>query len=204
MEDLKDKQVKQHTARKKSKGTYTTLFATLAVIMMLLPFVTVFNDFLTRLVENTIFYNYIEIYIIPHIIKIVIVVLRLIGIESRPATSSVFLVFKQGRSLSLQLSWNCLGWQSLVIFFISILTGFQGKFTFFSKLETITIGILGTFLLNIARIVLLSLGIIYANEFFAQILHDYFSVLISALWLMVFWWFSYRYVLTPLGVENKL
>lgn len=93
------------------------------------------------------------------------------------------------------ISWNCLGWQSLVIFAISLLTGLSGNFTRLSKLESILIGILGTFLLNLARIVVLVLGIVYANQFFAFVLHDYLMILAAILWLFLFWWFSYAFVL---------
>jgi len=163
---------------------------------MLLPFVNVFNHFLTRLVEGSGAYQVIQNYVTPHIIKLVMVVLRFFGIKTRWG-QSMFLVYTKDGPLSMVISWNCLGWQSLVIFFVSLITGLSGNFTRLSKLECILIGILGTFLLNLGRIVASVLAIIYVNQFFAYVLHDYLMVLVTILWLFIFWWFSYSFVLIP-------
>lgn len=180
---------------RRAKSTFKTLFLLLAIALMLLPFVNVFNHFLTRLVENTGFYRVIQNYITPHIIKLVMVVLRFFGIQTRWG-QSMFLVYPEGKGpLSMVISWNCLGWQSLVIFFVSLVTGLSGNFTRLSKIECILIGILGTFLLNLGRIVASVLAIIYVNQFFAFVLHDYLMILITILWLFLFWWFSYAFVL---------
>lgn len=177
----------------KTKSTYKALFALLAIALMLLPFINTFNHFLTRLVENTGFYRLIENYVVPHIIKVVMVVLRFLGIKTRWG-QSMFLVYSDQGPLSMVVSWNCLGWQSLVIFFVSLITGLSGNFTRWSKIECISIGILGTFLLNIGRIVASVLAIIYVNQLFAYILHDYLMILVTILWLFVFWFFSYAFV----------
>lgn len=184
------------------KSTFKTLFALLAIALMLLPFVNVFNHFLTRLVEGSGFYKVIEIYITPHIIKLVIVVLRFFGIETRWG-QSMFLVYKEGQPLSMIVSWNCIGWQSLVIFFVSLITGLSGNFTRLSKIECVLIGVLGTFLLNLGRIVASVLAIIYVNRFFSFVLHDYLMVLVTILWLFGFWYFSYAFVLMPKAADKR-
>lgn len=184
------------------KSTFKTLFLLLTIALMLLPFVNVFNHFLTRLVENTGFYKVIQLYVTPHIIKLVMVVLRFFGIKTRWG-QSMFLVYPEGQApLSMVISWNCLGWQSLVIFFVSLITGLSGNFTRLSKLECVFIGILGTFLLNLGRIVASVLAIIYVNRFFSFVLHDYLMVLVTILWLFFFWWFSYTFVLTPKAADE--
>jgi exosortase/archaeosortase family protein len=178
----------------RARANYRVLLAALAVVLMLLPFVNLFNELLTQLVEQTGGYKWIELYVTPHLIKVVIVVLRLLGIAAKPG-QTMFLVYGEGRAKALTLSWNCLGWQSLVIFGVSLATGFQGRFTRLSKIEAVVVGLLGTFLLNIARIVFLVLGIIYANQIFVHILHDYLAVLATVVWLIIFWWYVYKYVL---------
>lgn len=95
----------------------------------------------------------------------------------------------------LKVTWNCLGWQSVLFLLISFGTGLQGKFKTFSKLEAAAIGILGTFWINILRIVFITILAGYFPSVFAIVFHDYFATLITALWLFAFWWFTYAYVL---------
>jgi exosortase/archaeosortase family protein len=165
---------------------------------MLLPFTTTFNDLLTQAVENSSAYKLIELYITPHIVKVLIVVLKFLGIKARWG-QTMLLVYGPGQPLSMGVSWNCLGWQSLVIFGVSLATGFQGNFTRISKLEAITIGLLGTFLLNISRIIFTILLAIYTPPVFRIVFHDYLAAITTIIWLLVFWWFAYSYVL----VERK-
>lgn len=178
-----------------SKGTYKTLFALLAVALMLLPFVNVFNHLLTRVVESSGIYRPIQTYVVPHVVKLIMVVLRFFGIKTRWGQTMFLVYTNKGEPLSMNVSWNCLGWQSLVIFAISLLTGLSGNYTRLSKIECILIGILGTFLLNLGRIVFTVILLVVSQPLFSLVLHDYLMVLVTILWLFVFWWFSYSFVL---------
>jgi exosortase/archaeosortase family protein len=62
-------------------------------------------------------------------------------------------------------------------------------------MEVVLFGILGTFLSNICRMSLITALAYYWNEFAAMIVHDYFAMFVSLVWMIFFWWFSYAYIL---------
>lgn len=185
-----------------AKTTYTTLFAILAIILILLPFMTTFNNFLTRLFETLGIYRFIEEVITPYIIRLVVVILRFFKIEAKLG-QTMFSIENQGEKLDFNLSWNCLGWQSLILLTVSLFVGLQGNYTRNSKIECTFIGILGTFLLNLSRIVAMVFAMIYINPLFAFVLHEYLATLITIIWLFIFWWFSYGFVLVRKGSRQS-
>jgi exosortase/archaeosortase family protein len=94
------------------------------------------------------------------------------------------------------------GWQTLVLFIITLVTGLSGRHTILSKLETVLIGILGTYLVNILRLVLVVVVYFLVGRPFGIVFHDYFSGAMTLLWLVVLWWFAYKHVLVPLALST--
>ena len=183
----------------KEKLTFKLLFAVLAIALLFLPLVTTFNEFLTRVVMEIKLYRLIQNFIVPFEVKMVIVVLRSLGIPSFPTLTSVNIGQTTTIGNNMTLSWNCIGWQSFVLLLITFATGLQGSYRLIGKIQTIIIGILGTFLINIARISFVIFIAYRLNPLAAVIFHDYFSTLLIILWLFFFWWFSYGFVLEKTG-----
>lgn len=180
------------------KKTFKLLFAILAVMLVLLPFVTTFNSVLTELINSFGLYQTMQKTIVPFESRLVVGIIRLLGVSAYLAKigeEASFYLEKGTILFPVQLQWNCLGWQSLLLLFISFLVGLQGEFSKLSKAECILIGFLGTFITNILRMVFITLGIYYINDVFANLVHDYFAALTTILWLFFFWWFSYAFVL---------
>jgi len=180
------------------KQTFKLLFAILAVMLLLLPFVTTFNSVLTELVNRVGLYRSLQQTIVPFEARLVVGIIRPLGIPAflAPAGERAAFYLQRGKEyLPVELQWNCLGWQSLLLLGVSLLVGLQGNFTRLSKLECIMIGFLGTFLTNILRMVFITVGIYYVNTVFALLIHDYFAAFTTILWLFFFWWFSYSFVL---------
>ena len=177
------------------KNNYKSVLIVLVVVLMLLPFVNTFSALLTKVVENTGFYKFIAVNIVPYVVRLVMGIINLFGVRTMWG-ETMFLVFKNGDPIAINISWNCLGWQSLVILFATFVGGgLSGNFTSRSKIECIIIGILGTFAFNIIRIAVSVLAIVFVNRFFASLLHDYLMILFTLVWMIMFWWFSYKYVL---------
>lgn len=176
-----------------AKSTFQTLFLLSAVILLILPFVTTFNEFLTSVVMKVKLYRVIQDFIVPYQVKMITAILRLWGIEAYPGLVTVSVGKAVGSSF--EISWNCIGWQSLVLLVISLFTGLQGPYKLYSKAQTIIIGILGTLLMNIFRITLVILVAYYFGRLSGIIFHDYFSTIMIITWLFFFWWFSFNYVL---------
>jgi len=93
----------------------------------------------------------------------------------------------------------------LSLFGVTLITGLSGRYTLSSKGETLAIGILGTYLINVFRLVLVVVVYFNAGRPFGIIFHDYFSNILTLGWLFFFWWFSYSYVLQQKisGVQNR-
>jgi len=132
---------------------------------------------------------------------LIVTVVQLLGYQAT-ASSSAISILKNGSWQKIEISWNCIGWQSALVLGVTLLTGLQGAYTRVSKLECFLTGILGTFLVNILRISLVAILIVYVRGIPATVIHDYSSVLILILWLLGFWWFSYAYILETKGQER--
>lgn len=182
-----------------AKKTLSTLFLILAVALMLLPFLTTFNELLTRIVLRTELFRFIENLVVPYETVLVRGILSLWGVETVPGTVSII---KNGRVDNIFIAWNCVGWQSVIILLVSLKAGFSGNFTKISRLETLLLGVLGTFLINLFRIAAIIIVFFYFGKVPAMVIHDYSSVLITILWLFFFWWFSYKFVLEEKEVRE--
>jgi len=180
------------------KRTFKLLLAGLAIILVALPFVTTFNSVLTEGINRIGLYHALQATVVPFESRLVVTTVRILGIPAFLAPvgeKASFYLLKNKEYFPVQLQWNCLGWQSLLLLLLSFAVGFLGNFTRLSKMECVLIGFLGTFLVNILRMVFITVGIYYVNTVFALLIHDYFMALTTITWLFFFWWFSYGFVL---------
>ena len=143
-------------------------------------------------------YRSIQDVIVPYELKIVGSLLTIVGIPIRVGQAYIEWTRATGEPEVIYLAWNCVGWQMLVLFVITLLTGLSGRHALISKLETLFIGILGTYLVNVLRLVLVVVVYFFVGRAFGIVFHDYFSSVMTLLWLLFFWWFAYKQVLTPL------
>lgn len=175
----------------KQKQVFLIIFVALAIMLMAMPFTLSFNDFLTQTVQRFGWYKWIEKNIVPWEIKLVGVMVQAVGIK--------FIAYPEGftaNGIYAQLSWNCLGWQSLLLFLLSLPFGYQGgEYTLLSKIEAFIIGVLGTFLINLLRISFTVVLLVVSRPLYAIVFHDYLAAIMTVVWLIIFWWFSYSFVL---------
>ncbi len=176
------------------KKTFKTIFIITTVLLITLPAVTTFNEILTSIVMKIQFYRVIQEFIVPIQAKMIVVVIGLFGIKAIPTPLGVNIGTIQTIN-HVTISWNCIGWQSFLLFVLTLITGLQGPYTRYSKAQTILIGFLGTFLMNITRISLVVLMTQFISKTAGIIFHDYFSTAMTVAWLFFFWWFSFTYVL---------
>lgn len=187
-----------------SKDTFLTLFLILTLVLVFMPFLATFNDLLTRAVINLRGYSFIRDYIVPAEVRMVAVVLAGLGFDVAVTSEYVVLGQTQEQPFIAEIVWNCIGWQSLLFFIITAFVGLQGdKYTNLSKAKAAIIGVLGTFLVNIFRIVFVVLVAFYFGQYPAIIIHDYGSILAVIFWLFFFWWFAYSFVLEEAKVQGS-
>jgi exosortase/archaeosortase family protein len=185
----------------KQKRVFAYIFLGFSLILAVLPLVVTVNEFLTRIVEENLFYLWIQEYVVPIEAKMMGVMLLPLGYKYAfsPTSSSIVV-----NGLNMRITWNCLGWQSFLLFFITLLVGFRGKYSKFSVIEALGIGILGTFWLNIFRMLLTVLLAVHTPSIFRVVFHDYLAAGTTVVWLFVFWWFSYAYVLEERGGREHI
>mgnify|MGYP001566969011 CR=1 FL=1 len=180
------------------KATFKKLFAGIAILLAVLPFIVTFSAVLTSLFNKIGWYVWLQDVVVPFEARLVAVLLRLVNIKGivTPGASFAMLLEREGSSyLPVSLEWNCLGWQSLVLLGLTLATGLRGKWKAISKPETVVLGVLGTFLINVFRMAFITSLAYYWNNVAAMIIHDYFAAFVALLWLIFFWWFSYSFVL---------
>ena len=181
-----------------AKKAISGIFGVLIVFLMLFPFINTFNQFLVKIIEPVLFLGLNEEVIIPYEARLVKVLLGFLSVPTAYSTSDsgiITLVGKTGGLDPIAIAWNCLGWQSLVLILSSIFVGLRGKFTMLSKLEALFIGLMITFWLNIFRLTAIFYLYYHYNRDVAMIFHNWGAIVITIVWLVVFWWFAFRYVL---------
>jgi len=188
----------------KQKQTFSHLLAGLAVLLAVLPAVVTFSAVLTALFNKFAWYVWLQATVVPFEARLVAVLLKLVKIsaEITPGQNFALILNKPGGIfIPVELQWNCLGWQSLILLALTLITGLKGKWKLVSKVEVLILGIAGTFLVNLLRMALVTSLAYYVNGGAAMIIHDYFAALIAILWLIFFWWFSYKYILEEASVK---
>jgi len=179
-----------------------------AILLMILPFVTTFNEFLTRIVETAGLDSILEDWVVPFEARMIAVLLGFFGIPTQVSPSTIYLD-KGGFFLPVYISWNCVGWQSFILYTATLITGFQGPFTRISKIESMVVGFLGTFLVNLLRMASVAVIAYFFGQLPAVIYHDYGSTIIILVWLFAYWWFCHGWLLEPLeelpdeGIEER-
>ena len=171
-----------------------TLVAVASIALLILPFFSTFGQLLTSLAMAAGFDAWLGQWIAPLEAHIVHGALALFGIPSGSA-GSILYVGAGAHSLALYISWNCVGWQTVLFLGISMLTGLQGDYTKRSRIETAALGVAGIIVLNITRITVVALVAYWFGQLPAIIVHDYGSVIATVAFLMAFWAFAYNSVL---------
>ena len=175
---------------KTGRERFSAIFIIFALLLMMLPFISTFNEFLTSLFLKWELYRILQNFVVPYEAKIIAGLMNLVRIPAEGVPKGVWI---KGNFLEIQ--WNCLGWQSAVLLLASLISGFQGKFSWPSRAEVVIIGLLGTFLINIFRLTFVGFLAVGVKKSVAVFFHDYLSLVFVLMWFFVFWWFSYSYVL---------
>jgi len=182
----------------KQKFTFKIIFLGLAIILMFLPFFAALNSFLTQFLNKAGWYQPIQKHIVPWEARLVAAAIYPLGIKTRIMAGPsrfAFYMIKDESIIPVDLAWNCLGWQSMLLFIVSLAAGLRGRFTNISRLEAVVFGFFGTLLVNVLRMSFIAAGIYYINEVFAMVVHDYVAAFLTLIWLVFFWWFCYSFIL---------
>ena len=172
--------------------TFALVLGVAAAALLLLPFVTSFDDLLTGAAMRLGIDNHIS-GLVPAESRMVVVLLNLMGVG---ASAHGAYIRVPGSISSLFISWNCLGWQSLLLLGLTMITGLRGGYNRGALVQVALAGLLGTFIVNLVRVTVVCLLAARAGYLAATLFHDYGGTLLLIAWLFGFWASAYRWVLT--------
>jgi len=173
---------------------FAMLLALSAVLLVVLPFVSTFDDVLTAVGMRLGIAAPLQA-IVPAEVRVTVAILAVFGIHAGAAGNQLVVWNSSGAPQTLFISWNCVGWQSLVLLVLSFLVGLRGSMGWTSRVEVIVFGILGTVLVNLARIATVCVLAAAAGYLPAVLFHDYGGTLLLVGWLFVFWFIAFRWLL---------
>jgi exosortase/archaeosortase family protein len=173
-----------------------TLLALLCAMLMLLPLVTTFDDLLTAWAMQLGANNPLQT-IVPVEARMVVGLIGLAGIHAAASGSHLVVWDGAGAMHTLFISWNCIGWQSLVLLGVSFLSGLRGRHALEARLQVIVIGVAGTMLLNLLRVAAVATIAATVGVTPAVLFHDYGGTILVVAFLFGFWIFVQRWVLVP-------
>jgi len=171
-----------------------TLLAGLSLILLALPFVTTYNDLLTSWAMQLGVAQPLQS-VSPIEARMVVALLQVFGIHAAASGSHLVVWGSAGQPTDLFISWNCIGWQSLVLLGISLAVGLRGHYSLEARIQVFLFGLLGTVLVNLVRVTLVCLLAAVAGRTPALIFHDYGGTLITVAWLFAFWTVAQRWML---------
>jgi exosortase/archaeosortase family protein len=178
------------------------VLAACCLVLLALPFVTSYNDLLTAAGMRLGVAGPLQT-VSPFEARMVVGLLRLLGVHAA-AAGSALVVWGPDGPANLFISWNCIGWQSLVLLGLSLVAGLRGGGRE-AAAQVIAIGLLGTVLVNVLRVTAVCLLAATAGRWPAVVFHDYGGTLMTIAWLFVFWIGVQRWLLVDrLGPRDEV
>ena len=172
---------------------FAMLLAFSALILAVLPFVSTFDDVLTSIGMRLGIAGPLQV-IVPGEVRVAVGLLGLFGVHAGAAGNQLVVWSRSGAAQTLFISWNCVGWQSLILLGISLVVGLRGPMGIVSRIEIIAFGIMGTVLINILRITAVCFLAAEAGYTPAILFHDYGGTLLLVAWLFTFWFMAFRWL----------
>lgn len=172
------------------------LVAVGSIALLIMPVFSTFGELLTNLAIASGVDAALGQWVAPAEARLVHGLLALLGYGSA-ASGSVLSITDGVRDVSLYISWNCVGWQTLIFLGLTLPSGLQGDHTLRSKLEAAALGVFGIALLNVLRITAVGLVALHFGQLPAVVVHDYGSVVATVVFLMLFWSAAYNGILEP-------
>jgi exosortase/archaeosortase family protein len=188
----------------REKGTvYVGLLAATCAMLLVLPFVTTFDELLTAATKQFGLAHPLLSLAAPEA-RAVVAILGFLGVQAQAAGGQLYVWDWTGQRQALLISTTCIGWQSLILLGLSCLVGLRGAYSKEGKAQVLLIGVLGTVLVNLIRMTIVSLVAAEFGFWPAVLVHDYGGTLIIVAWLFAFWASVHRWILveaSPAGRE---
>jgi exosortase/archaeosortase family protein len=173
-----------------------TLLAISCGLLMVMPLVTTFDDFLTSWALQLGANNPLQA-IVPFEARMVVGMLSVFGVHAAASGNYMVVWDRSGAMHTLLIAWNCIGWQSLVLLGMTFLSGLRGEHPLEARVQIVFIGIAGTMLLNLMRVAAVAALAATWGQTPAVLFHDYGGTILVVGWLFAFWIFVQRWLIRP-------
>ena len=173
-----------------------TVVAIACALLMVLPLVTTFNDLLTAWAMLLGASNPLQA-VVPVEARMVVTLLSLAGVHAAASASNIQVWDGSGSMRVLFISWNCIGWQSLILFGVSLLSGLRRDSSLESRMQVFCIGVAATMLLNLLRVATVAYLAATVGMTPAILFHDYGGTILFVGFLFAFWTLAQRWLLEP-------
>jgi len=117
------------------------------------PFIATFDDLLAAPAQRSGLDAMVAGIAAPEA-RMIAAALNLVGVHAA-STGATLWVFG-AHPIKLVIGWNCVGWEGLVIFGMTLVVGLRPQEHWEAHLHILIIGILGTVVVNLVRIALVS------------------------------------------------
>ena len=172
-----------------------------AVLMLLTPFVTTLDDLLAAVAQHFGLDAAVAFIAIPEA-RLVAVVLNLIGIAA--SSDGPHITVAGAHPVTLVIGWNCVGWQGLVLLGLTYLVGLRPQDSLEARMHVVMIGVLGTVIINLGRIAIVSVLAARVGYYPAIFVHDWAATIVTVIWLTGFWLFAQRWILEPTVTSREI
>ena len=183
------------------RSVYIGLLAAGCGMLLILPFITTFDEFLTAATKQFGLVHPLLSLAAPEA-RAVVAILGVLGIQAQAAGGELYVWDWAGQRQALLISTTCIGWQSLILLGLSCLVGLRGPYSREAKIQVLLIGVLGTILVNLFRMTIVCVVAAEFGYWPAVLVHDYGGTLIIVAWLFGFWAFAHRWILGVLPYDE--
>jgi exosortase/archaeosortase family protein len=164
-----------------------------AIFMLLTPFVATLDDLLAALAQRFGLDAAVAFIAIPEA-RLVAVALNVLGVAA--SSDGATITVAGAHPVSLVIGWNCVGWQGLVLLGLTFVVGLRPQDELEARVHVVTIGVLGTVIINLARIAAVSILAARVGYYPAIFVHDWAATIVTVAWLTAFWLFAQRWILS--------
>ena len=176
------------------RTVYMGLLAASCAMLLVLPFVATFDDFLTAATVQFGLAHPLLSLAAPEA-RAVVALLGVLGVKAQAAGGQLYVWDWSGQRQALLISTTCIGWQSLILLGLSCVVGLRGRYSNEAKVQVLLIGVMGTVFVNLGRMTLVSVVAADFGFWPAVLVHDYGGTLIIVAWLFAFWASAHRWIL---------
>jgi len=112
--------MKSEVLQNTAKRTLAKVIILFVLILLVLPFWTTFQDLLTQLIMKIEVYKSLQNIIVPYELKVTGTILSIAGMPIRVGNAYIEWTKSSGGNEVIYLAWSCVGWQTLVLFVITL------------------------------------------------------------------------------------